>query len=56
MFAEKFLLLLNALKSCFFEDVPPTVTSTRAAFFNLPQTSAVWPSDAGRRNKESTSA
>jgi hypothetical protein len=56
MFAKKFLLLLEALKSRFFEDVPPTVTSTRAAFFNLPQTSAVWPSDAGRRNKESTSA
>ena len=56
MFAEKFLLLLDALKSRFFEDVPPTVTSTRAAFLNLPQTSAVWPSDAGRRNKESTSA
>ena len=55
MFAEKFLLLLEALKSRFFDDVPPTVTGTRAAFLNLPQTSAVWPGDAGRRNKESTS-
>jgi len=43
MFAEKFVLLLDALKSRFFEDVPL-------------QTSAVWPSDAGRRNRESTSA
>jgi hypothetical protein len=56
MFAEKFVLLLDALKSRFFEDVPPTVTSARAAFLNLLQTSAVWPSDAGRRNRESTSA
>ena len=32
MFAEKFLLLLEALKNRFFDDVPPTVTSTRAAF------------------------
>ena len=52
MFSEKFVLLLDALKSRFFEDVPPTVTSARAAFLNLLQTSAVWPSDAGRRNRE----
>ena len=56
MFAEKFLLLLEALKSRFFADVPPTVTSTRSAFLNLPQTPAVWPSDACRCTKESTSA
>ena len=44
MFAEKFLLLLEALKSRFFDDVPPTVTSTRAAFPNPPHplTWAVW--------------